>query len=271
MIRKELLAIMLIATISSLSAVYAQQLITIELTADKDTYDTGDPIMLTGKVSKVVEGSQPTIQVFNPKSVAYSFAQVEVKEDGTFTHQFVVGGKLGIPGEYTIKVTYFGATQSITIQLQPGAKASYPVRFAGETLDVMYVIKNGAVSSIDVDTDFLSILLFIKSEEDQPGSIEITLPRALIDAKDGLKDKEFFVFIDGEPSNYKELRATDQFRTLLIEFPEEAEDIEIVGTNIIPEFPLSSLILALAIVPAIAITIASRIRSDANYSRHSNL
>ncbi len=269
MMARQLLAVLLAVTISSFSAAHAQQPVSIEISTDKNTYSIGDTITITGKVSKVLQGYQPTIQVFNPKNVAYSFAQVNLTASGNFTHQFVVGGKLGIVGEYTVKVTYVGATQSIKIQLQPGQKASYMVKFAGETLDVRYVIKSAVLSRIDVDPALLSILISIKAGEEKPGSIEVTLPRALVDAKDGSNDKEFSVFVDGQPSSYKEVKTTDDSRTLLIEFPEATENVEISGTTVIPEFPFS-IIIALAIGSAVTIMTA-RIRSNMNHSRHSNL
>lgn len=239
---------------------------------DRAEYTIGDRITLTGKVSKVVEGYALTIQVFNPNNSGYTFAQINVQEDKSFVYEFVVGGKLGVPGEYTIRTTYAGATSSTTIKLMPAEKASYTIQFAGETIDVTYDLKNGKLKNIEVDPEFLSILILIEGDEDRSGSLEITLPRQLLDANKDKRDSSFFVFIDGEESLYKEIGTAKESRTLLIDLPEDSRDIEIVGTSVIPEFS-AGLALALAIgsVVIIMIAIKKEFKPNSIHPCHSNL
>lgn len=249
--------------LASIAAAYSEQLVTIELTTEKESYSIGDPIVISGKVSRVIEEQQLIIRVFNPNNIAYSLAQLQVTEDGSFTHKFTVGGKLGIPGTYTIKANYAIVTAEKMIELTPREKASEIVKFAGETFDVRYMIKNAKLLSIEVDPEFLSILIFIQSDAELSGSLEILLPRGLIDAKQDARDKNFIVFVDGEETPYNELESKEDSRRILIEFPEGTGDIEIVGTSVIPEFlGMAGILLAFSMAAIISVLISNKISNE---------
>ena len=87
----------------------------------------------------------------------------------------------------------------------------------------------------------------------------ITLPRALIDAKLNGEDDDFFVLVDGEEVDFDET-TTSTDRTLTIAFPDGAEEIEIIGTFVVPEFgTIAVLILAVAIISIIAVSTKTRL------------
>jgi predicted secreted protein with PEFG-CTERM motif len=65
--------------------------------------------------------------------------------------------------------------------------------------------------------------------------------------------------IDGEEVDFDET-TTSIDRTLTIEFPAGAEEIEIIGTFVVPEFgTIAAMILAVAIISIIAISAKSRL------------
>ncbi len=55
--------------------------------------------------------------------------------------------------------------------------------------DVKYDIDNGKVESIFLDPDFFELLVTMNTHAD--GTIDITIPRELLDAKFGLSDDRF--------------------------------------------------------------------------------
>ncbi len=128
-----------------------------------------------------------------------------------------------------------------------------------DTTDFMvgYQITGGNLISIKPDLDANSLIIAIDAFDD--GQLTITLPRELIDAKIGDEDDDYFVLVDGEEVSFDET-TTSTDRTLTISFPAGAEEIEIIGTMVVPEFgAIAALILAVAIISIIAVSAKSRL------------
>ena len=122
---------------------------------------------------------------------------------------------------------------------------------------ISYEITNGKVINSIPDLDAVSLLLYIESTDD--GSITLTIPRSVLDATINSEDDQFFVLVDGEEVDFEEI-ATSTERTLTINFMAGAEEIEIIGTFVIPEFgTIAAMILAVAIISIVAISAKSRL------------
>ncbi len=131
------------------------------------------------------------------------------------------------------------------------------IKVSNTDIMVGYEITSGKVVSIVPDVDANSLIVEISSNN--AGTITMELPRSLIDAKMSQNDDEFFVLVDGEEVDYKE-SATDTHRKLTVEFSEGTEEIEIIGTFVIPEFgTIAIMILAVAIISIIAVSAKSRL------------
>jgi predicted phage tail protein len=102
-------------------------------------------------------------------------------------------------------------------------------------------------TTIDRDTFSLHIKMGTKSD----GVLFMQLPRDLIDSKkaDG-SDDVYYVLADKQPVKFNETKSTI-YRTLAINFPAQTGEITIYGTHVIPEFPVVSLALIVALIPAI--------------------
>ena len=73
------------------------------------------------------------------------------------------------------------------------------------------------------------------------------------------EDNGFFVFVDGQQIDFVP-EPTAAGRNLEIPFPEGTQEIQIIGTEVIPEFgTIATLILGAAIVSIIAVTSRSRL------------
>ena len=122
---------------------------------------------------------------------------------------------------------------------------------------ISYQIINGKVTNVIPDIDAVSLLVYIESTDD--GTITLTIPRSVLDATINNGDDEFFVLVDGEEVDFEEI-ITSTDRTLTINFLAGSEQIEIIGTFVIPEFgTIAAMILAVAIISIIAISSKSRL------------
>jgi len=132
-----------------------------------------------------------------------------------------------------------------------------PISVDGTNFSLSYSITGGSVLNVNPDYDVTSLISTIETTSD--GELTITLPRALIDAKLGNADNDYFVLVDGEEVEFGESKtATD--RTLTIAFPDGAETIEMIGTSVVPEFgTIAVMILGISIISIIAVTARSKV------------
>ena len=125
-------------------------------------------------------------------------------------------------------------------------------------LDLDYTIVGGSVISIHEQPESKSIIVKIAATDD--GTLTITLPREIIDAKmDDGTDDEFIVLVDYEERDFEETVGKD-VRTLTVGFESGAQEIEIVGTMVIPEFgTIAALVLAAAIGTILVVSSKTRL------------
>ncbi len=245
------LVAVLAASIISLAPgiAYSQQVSRMIVNVDKTSYGVGETVMVSGKVPTVLEGETVTIQVFNPRGVMYTIAQVTPGEDRTFSTSVKIGGSLGIAGTYIVKATYLGQTTQTTFDFTGGPGG---LMVSGIRIDAS--LTNGSISRIQVDEDFNSLIITVRTG-DKDGTLTITLPREVIDAKLNGGDDEFIVLVDGDEEAYEETNTTATSRTLKIPVPAGASEIEIIGTQVIPEFGIiAALVLAIAVGAIIVVS-----------------
>jgi len=129
---------------------------------------------------------------------------------------------------------------------------------SGQSYPVNYNITGATINDISIDTNETSLVISLQTTSD--GNLTITMPRSLIDAKAGANDDQFFVLVDGADTDFQESK-TDVKRTLLIPFSDGSEKIEILGTQVVPEFgTFSYLILVIATISIVAISAKTRFR-----------
>jgi predicted secreted protein with PEFG-CTERM motif len=254
-----LLAI-LIASIGGGSA-FAQMVEPIVITTDKTSYSDGDTVVISGQVRELLSGFPVTLRVIAANGNIVTLAQLDVNADKTFGTELTSGGPLWrSTGDYTVMVQYGTESRVAETTFQFGGSGGSTGKPSAPTIGVdrtnfvlSYTITGGKVLSVTPDDEANSLIIGISTTSD--GMLTITLPRELIDAigPDGQEDT-FFVLVDGEEVDFDETK-TSKDRTLKIAFPDGAEEIEIIGTFVVPEFgTIAALILAIAIISIIAVS-----------------
>lgn len=238
-----------------------QMLEPIVVTTDKASYADGETVVISGQVRELLSGFPVTLRVIAANGNIVTLAQLDVSADKTFGTELTSGGPLWrSTGDYTVIVQYGTESRTSQATFQFGGSGGSTGGSSGPTIKVdrtnfvlSYKITGGSVLSVTPDDEANSLLIGISTTSD--GVLTITLPRALIDAigPDG-KEDTFFVLIDGEEVDFDETK-TSTDRTLTIAFPDGAEEIEIIGSFVVPEFgTIAALILAIAIISIIAVS-----------------
>src|SRR5918992_2981950 len=165
------------------------------------------------------------------------------------TTTITTGGPTVIAEDNATNATATGGdTPNTTGPTTVTASNTFDLTIDDQTYPLMYNITGGEVSSITADRAQSTLLINIASRED--GTLTIELPRNVIDSKaQGNTDEEYAVFVDDQPNDFEETTNNNEARVLEIGFDNGAEQIEIAGTQIIPEFgPISAIILAIFII-----------------------
>jgi len=230
----------------------------LSVNVSNNSFEEGETIVISGKVSTIILETPVTIQIFNEGNLI-EIAQLIVAQDGSFTHTIIAQGpQWQNEGDYTVRALYGEgniAEDNFEFMLHRDiAELSdyYEVDASPYgTFDVEYIIRGGVVDKMKVEPQIFALIVIIESAND--GSIILDLPRDFIDAKklDGLDDV-FIVIIDGMEVFYEESITNEDTRTITIQFEEGDSDIIVIGTQIIPEFgTIASLILAVSIISVI--------------------
>ena len=123
----------------------------------------------------------------------------------------------------------------------------------GSNYTVTYNITNGKVLGMKIDPQAKSLLVAVGTTGD--GALTISLPRALIDSKAGNLDDKYYVLVNAQEADFIETNTAASIRTLSIPLVDGAEEVEIMGTRIVPEFDsIVTAILAIGIISIIAVT-----------------
>ena len=243
----------------------------ITTSTDKSEYKNGDMIVISGSVKAVVEGTPLTIQILDPDKNIVQIAQIDVAQDGKYTTTAkAAGGLWKKDGTYTVKVQYGPPNVVVETNFQ-FTRSTVPTTQIFEvnaenegTFDVEYSMTGGTVKDMVIDFEGLSLIVSVDSTSD--GTITLKIPRELMDAKTTSGDDDvFIVLIDGAEVEAQQT-ATSSSRTLTIPFLQGDSDIEIIGTQIVPEFgAIAALVLAVAIISIIAVSAKTRLRLMPKY------
>ena len=245
----------------------------IVVTTDKEAYSPGETIIVTGEVRDLYSGTPISVIVKAPNGNLVSIAQISIGADKKFSAEITAGGALmKTEGEYTVTVQYGTENRSATTSFEFGGTPITPpdtidpllpdddkLSIEGSSDLIGYEITGGQIKSIMPDFDAKSLIIVIDATDD--GTLTLTIPRTVFDSvDDNGNDEEIFVLIDDEEVSDFDETPTSTDRTITIEFPAGAEQIEIIGTFVVPEFgTIAAMILAVAIISIIAVSAKSRL------------
>ena len=243
----------------------------VAVSTGKEAYAAGETISVIGQVSIKYGDQDVILQVVAPNGNMVTIAQVAVGVDNNFTTEIFtsIGGVWQQSGTYTILAHYFGNSSetefdyggTIAAEVKAGIPELMEVDEFSETTNVIefedhslsYELTGAQILKIIPDTDAKSLIIQIETFSD--GELTITLPKEIIDTD----EEGFFVLVDGEPVNHEERDDVDYW-TLTIPFLYGSEEIEIIGTFVIPEFgTIAIMILAMAIVSIIILSSKSKL------------
>ena len=245
------------------------------ISTDKEAYAAGETITVSGNLA-TSDYSPVILQIVSPNGNLVDVYQVTPDSEDNFSVDIAtsIGGLWKESGTYIIKATHY--YDSFETQFDYGGMMSAAVKSSetlsgsemGQTVDplsggtnvitiedydILYQITGAKIIKIIPDVENKSLIIEIETFSD--GELMLTIPKQILDTNEG----DFFVLVDGEETNH-DSSSTDDAWTLIIPFYNGSEEIEIIGTFVIPEFgTIAAIILAVAITSIIIISARSKL------------
>jgi len=246
---------------------FAQENQLLTITTENESYSAGEPVQVSGVAESKLSDFKVTIRVFNPVNNLIHIDEFVVNNDGTFSGEIPtsVGGLWAKDGTYTIIADYYSSERA-TIQFEYGGMSSagvnestppeFSVKEDNTNLESInfddymldYELTGAKIIRITPDYEMKSLIIEIETYSD--GELRITLPKDVIDTD----EEGFFILVDGVETNH-EAESTLENWSFVIPFSYGSEEIEIIGTYVIPEFgTIAVLVLVIAITTIVIIS-----------------
>jgi uncharacterized protein YfaS (alpha-2-macroglobulin family) len=238
--------------------------------AERHLYKPGEEVNVEGSIwASLVEditGNNTSVILNvtdNKGNVTLGQEEVEIDEDGAFSTSFELPNDAEL-GSYSIDAMIkVDASLLDTLNASVKSKLATSARFEvvssnafaanaeGKTFEVN-IASNSTVDSFEFSQEERKVSFRVEGETGTKGIAQVTLPKELLSG-------DMMVTIDGravaEDSNDVIVTSdTLTEMTLEINYPHSEHIVEISGTNVVPEFPMSIIIAAAAIGSVIAAT-----------------
>jgi len=131
----------------------------------------------------------------------------------------------------------------------------YVLEIDEHVFDIVYDI-DADVLAMAIDQESKSLLVGIENAQDS--QFMISFPKEMIDAENG----EFAILVNGVEIEY-EISSDSKDYALIFYVPVDSEEVEIIGTHVIPEFPIG--VIAIIAIVMMGSIIISRRKLSSNF------
>lgn len=234
--------------------IYADNPPGITASVNKPFYQQGDKVIISGSVGQPVNGNPVTMIIRNPMGNVYAVGQEKLLNN-LFVHDFVLNDD-SVGGTYSVNIKYGSSSDQLYFVVNSGVLTTIPV-FDSEIkirTNGTNLIKYGDVS---VSTNDKTIKISTDTTKITGGSVnqQYQIPKKIIDTPGG----NIVLKVNGNQILCAQSE-TDTTRILDCAIPSNANEIELTGATVIPEFgPLAGLAILLSIITVVTLSRASKI------------
>jgi len=222
--------------------------------SNKNTYEQGDKVIISGSVPQTVNGNPVTIIIRNPMGNVYDVGQVGLLNN-LFVHDFVINDD-SIGGQYAVNVKYGAQTMQFNFTIHASTLSVIPV------LDSQIKIRTNGTNlvkygDVTVSPEAKKITVAMDTSNVTTSTIEqqYQIPKKIVDTPGG----EIILMTDGNETLCAQSE-TDTIRILDCAIPAGSKELELSGTFVVPEFgPVVGLAAAIAILAVVVLSRTGKI------------
>ena len=242
------------------------------VTTDHHLYKPGDSVNIQGEVSSQLRSSlqiiQVMLEVLDNNNDTIDTKATQVNSDGSYGTTIVLPpqakkGAYTIQASLQVKADVLSALSAeVKAQLQTSNKFvvispnAFAVKANVNGQDKNYQIQiasNSTVSNVSLDVGQKKLTFTVEGQSGTQGVTQITIPKEMLSGNlqvliDGVAVSDSDVIVAGDNSTQT---------TLELNYHHSTHEVTIEGTNVVPEFPISTVLLTTGILGAVVV-IASR-------------
>ena len=241
--------------------------------SENHLYKPGEPVQIEGSVwssllAQIGNTELVTVQVTDNKGTVVANQNAQVNSQGEYSTTFMLPadaelGAYTIDSKLQVQADILGTlTADVSAKLQSSAKfvvvspKAFAVQAEGKEFDVS-IASNSTVSDFRFDQEAKKVSFIVEGETGTQGVTQITIQKPMLSG-------QMTVIIDGEvvtpeSNNVVVTSDTNSEMTLEINYHHSEHTVEVAGTNVVPEFPVSMAVMAAAIGSIIvAVTVAGK-------------
>lgn len=235
-------------------------------------YNPGDTVRIEGSMSSEMrsetQSDSVSINVTNAGGQVVANQRTTVDSSGRYSATITLPASAQA-GEYTtaskveVSASVLGLLSAdIVVKLESSTQfmvaSSTSVDVQASTGDrfEVEVTSNSNVSNVQLSEESKRLSFTVEGQTGTKGVAEVTIPKAMLSG-------EMTVLIDGrlvtaESNDVIVKSETSTDVTFEINYTHSEHDIEVTGTNVVPEFPLAAVAMAVAVASVIGIVAAGR-------------
>ena len=114
------------------------------------------------------------------------------------------------------------------------------------------VKSNSSISDVKLDEQAKKVSFTVEGQTGTKGAADVTIPKAMLSGN-------MMVMIDGQAMSTDDVIVKSQTQTdvtLEMNYHHSRHTVDVAGTNVVPEFPMSALVMAAAISSVVGVITA---------------
>jgi len=259
---------------TSYQPIYADSSNVITLQTDKHLYKPTDSVKVggaiwSGLIATVGGINTVSIQVRDNNDNAIYTGKSHINSDGSYSSDFQLPPDVR-NGWFTLEAkadVNQDVLNTLTLKLQAGLDTMtkfvvmspnvWPIKAEGEDFQVN-IASISNVTNVNFDEQAKKISFIVTGDSGTEGVADVTIPKSLLSG-------DFTFIMDGQPIPPNNILVSDtqESTTFEINYHHSSHEIDIIGTNAVPEFPFSTLALGAAIFSILVFNLfANRIKRN---------
>jgi len=233
----------------------------VTVQSERHLYRSGDTVVITGSISSELreeaQSDDVTVRVMDSEGAVVWEGQVQVDSSGEYSASIDLPadaeGDYSTRSNLEVEASVLGLLDAeVTARLESSAamfavasSSSFEITAEGGEQFHVDIASNSTVDGVELDQEAKIVTFRVDGETGTRGVTQVTVPKAMLSG-------EMVVMIDGqavssESNDVIVTSDTSTETTFEINYTHSEHEVAVSGTNVVPEFPLATLVMAGAI------------------------